>query len=130
MVRIIIMFKQAGREISRTMHPHAVIPLKIGETTIANRVVLAVLAFMFFYLVTLLLTFFLLLATGLGAGTAISASLACLNNLGPALFELGPTSNYGSLSSLQQLILSVAMLLGRLELLTIFVFFSGAFWKK
>lgn len=130
MVRVIIMFKQAGRELSRTMHPHAVIPLNIGDTPIANRVVLAVLAFMFFYLVTLLATFFLLMATGLSAGTSLSASLACLNNLGPALFELGPTSNYGLLSEFQLLILSVAMLLGRLELLTIFVFFSGAFWNK
>ncbi len=130
MIRVIIMFKQAGRELSRTMHPHAIIPLSIGETTVANRVVMAVLAFMFFYLVTLLATFFLLMATGLNAGTALSASLACLNNLGPALFELGPTSNYGSLSNIQLSILSFAMLLGRLELLTIFVFFSGAFWKK
>ena len=130
MIRVIIMFKQAGRELSRTMHPHAIIPLSIGETTVANRVVMAVLAFMFFYLVTLLATFFLLMATGLNAGTALSASLACLNNLGPALFELGPTSNYGSLSNIQLSILSLAMLLGRLELLTIFVFFSGAFWKK
>jgi trk system potassium uptake protein TrkH len=130
MIRVIIMFKQAGRELSRTMHPHAIIPLSIGETTVANKVVLAVLAFMFFYIVTLLATLFLLMATGLSAGTALSASLACLNNLGPALFELGPTSNYGSLSEVQLLILSLAMLLGRLELLTIFVFFSGAFWKK
>jgi len=130
MIRVIIMFKQAGRELSRTMHPHAIIPLSIGETTVANKVVLAVLAFMFFYLVTLLVTLFLLMATGLSAGTSLSASLACLNNLGPALFELGPTSNYGTLSEFQLLILSVAMLLGRLELLTIFVFFSGAFWKK
>ena len=124
------MFKQARRELSRTMHPHAIIPLNIGETTVSNKVVLAVLAFMFFYLVTLLATLFLLMATGLSSGTALSASLACLNNLGPALFELGPTSNYGTLSEFQLLILSIAMLLGRLELLTIFVFFSGAFWKK
>ena len=130
MIRVIIMLKQAGRELSRTMHPHAIIPLSIGETTVPNRVVMAVLAFMFFYLVTLLVTFFLLMASDLSAGTALSASLACLNNLGPALFELGPTSNYGTLSNVQLCILSLAMLLGRLELLTIFVFFSGAFWKK
>ena len=130
MIRIIIMFKQAGRELSRTMHPHAIIPLKIGESSIPNKVVMAVLAFMFFYLVTLLVTFFLLMLTGLSAGTALSASLACLNNLGPALFELGPTSNYGSLNDNQLSILFIAMFLGRLELLTIFVFFSGVYWRK
>ena len=85
---------------------------------------------MFFYLVTLLVTFFLLMLTGLSAGTALSASLACLNNLGPALFELGPTSNYGSLNDNQLSILFIAMFLGRLELLTIFVFFSGVYWRK
>ena len=85
---------------------------------------------MFFYLLTLLITFLTLTATGLSAGASISASLACLNNLGPALFELGPTSNYGVLNNFQLSVLSIAMLLGRLELLTIFVFFSNAFWKS
>ncbi len=130
MIRIIIMLKQARRELFRTIHPHAVIPIKIGESTVGNRVVLAVLAFMFFYLLTLLITFLTLTATGLSGGASISAALACLNNLGPALFELGPTSNYGSLNNVQLLVLSIAMLLGRLELLTIFVFFSNAFWKS
>lgn len=130
LIRVIIMLKQAKRELLRTVHPHAIIPVKIGNQVIATRVILAVLAFMFFYLLTLLITFLLLAATGLSAGSAISASLACLNNLGPALFELGPTSNYGSLNNNQLLILSAAMLLGRLELLTIFVFFSASFWKS
>ncbi|OUW04220.1 MAG: hypothetical protein CBD16_02580 [Betaproteobacteria bacterium TMED156] len=130
MIRIIIMFKQAGRELSRLMHPHAIIPINIGELLIANKVVMAILAFMFFYIVTLLVTFFLLMFSGLNPGTSLSASIACLNNLGPALFELGPTSNYGILNDFQLSILATAMLLGRLELLTIFIFFSGVFWKK
>jgi trk system potassium uptake protein TrkH len=130
LIRVIIMLKQAKRELLRTVHPHAIIPVKIGNQVIATRVILAVLAFMFFYLLTLLITFLLLAATGLSPGSAISASLACLNNLGPALFELGPTSNYGALNNNQLLILSAAMLLGRLELLTIFVFFSASFWKS
>ena len=57
LIRIIIMLKQAKREILRTVHPHAIIPIKIGNQTVANRVILAVLAFMFFYLVTLVTTF-------------------------------------------------------------------------
>ena len=129
LIRAIIMLKQARREILRTVHPHAIIPIKIGESVVGNRVVLAVLAFMFFYLLTMLVTFLLLTASGMSAGTSISATLACLNNLGPALFELGPSSNYGQLNNFQLLILAAAMLLGRLELLTIFVFFSYAFWK-
>ncbi len=129
MIRVIIMLKQARRELFRTIHPHAIIPIKIGESVVGNRVVLAVLAFMFFYLLTMLVTFLLLTASGMSAGTSISATLACLNNLGPALFELGPSSNYGQLNNFQLLILAAAMLLGRLELLTIFVFFSYAFWK-
>ena len=130
LIRIIIMFKQAKREILRTVHPHAIIPIKIGGQTVANRVILAVLAFMFFYLLTLVTAFLLLTATGLSAGASISAALACLNNLGPALFELGPSANYGILSEVQLSILAAAMLLGRLELLTIFVFFSTSFWKS
>ena len=83
--------------------------------------------FMFFYLLTLVTAFLLLTSTGLSAGASISAALACINNLGPALFELGPSANYGILSDIQLSILSVVMLLGRLELLTIFVFFSTKF---
>ena len=130
LIRAIIMLKQARREILRTVHPHAIIPIKIGNQTVANRVILAVLAFMFFYLLTLVTAFLLLTSTGLSAGASISAALACLNNLGPALFELGPSANYGILSDIQLSILSVVMLLGRLELLTIFVFFSVSFWKS
>jgi len=130
LIRAIIMLKQARREILRTVHPHAIIPIKIGNQTVANRVILAVLAFMFFYLLTLVTAFLFLTSTGLSAGASISAALACLNNLGPALFELGPSANYGILSDLQLSILSVVMLLGRLELLTIFVFFSVSFWKS
>ena len=129
LIRAIIMLKQAGARILRTVHPHAIIPIKIGNQTVANR--LSLRSSFYVLLSTYLVTAFLLLtSTGLSAGASISAALACLNNLGPALFELGPSANYGILSDLQLSILSLVMLLGRLELLTIFVFFSVSFWKS
>jgi trk system potassium uptake protein TrkH len=70
-----------------------------------------------------------LLATGLEPVTAFTAVIACVNNIGPGLGEVGPAVNYGSLSDLQTWICAFAMLVGRLELLTVLVLFMPAFWR-
>jgi trk system potassium uptake protein TrkH len=79
--------------------------------------------------VTLGLTFLMLL-TGLDIVTAFSAVVATVNNIGPGLGEVGPASNYGVLNGFQLWVLSFAMLLGRLELLTVLVLFTGHFWRR
>ena len=71
-----------------------------------------------------------LLFTGLDIVTAFSAVVATVNNIGPGLGLVGPASNFGVLSDVQIWVLSFAMLLGRLELLTVLVLFTGAFWRK
>jgi trk system potassium uptake protein TrkH len=72
----------------------------------------------------------LLLLSGLDTVTAFSAVIATINNIGPGLGEVGPSGNYGGLSPFQLSILSFAMLLGRLELLSVLVLFSSHFWRK
>ena len=130
MIRAIILVRQAGHELMRLIHPRAVRPLVVGGQVIENRVVLAVLGYMLLWGVTTLVLTFALLATDMDFVTAFSVVVACLNNLGPALGDVGPSANYQQLSDLQTWLMAVAMLAGRLELLTFFVILTPAFWRK
>ena len=130
MVRMVLLVKQARREMVRIIHPRVVNPVTMGGQSIAPSTMTTVLGFMLIYgAVTLGLTFVMLL-TGLDIVTAFSAVVATVNNIGPGLGEVGPASNYGGLHSFQLWVLSFAMLLGRLELLTVLVLFTGHFWRR
>ncbi|MDW8469201.1 MAG: potassium transporter TrkG [Burkholderiales bacterium] len=129
MMRALLMLQQARRELERLIHPRAVTPVKLGGQVVENRIIFAVLAYMLVYGVTIAAITLLLTATGLDLLTALSAAAACVNNVGPGLAEVGPTSTYAVLSDFQTWILTVAMLLGRLELLTVFVLATPAFWR-
>ena len=130
MVRMVLLIKQARRELVRIIHPRVVNPVTMGRQTIASSTMTAVLGFMLIYgAATMGLTFVLLL-TGLDIVTAFSAVVATVNNIGPGLGEVGPAGNYGGLHPFQLSVLSFAMLLGRLELLTVLVLFTGHFWRR
>lgn len=130
MVRAVVLFKQALREMTRIIHPRAVLPVKFGEQVIENNVIFAVLAFMLMYGGTVIAMTMLLLATGLDPVSAITAVLACINNMGPGLGVVGPATNYAVLGDFQTWVCTATMLLGRLELFTMLVLFTPAFWRK
>jgi trk system potassium uptake protein TrkH len=130
MIRTLVLAKQAHRELNQLVHPNMVRPLKVGGTVIANRVVFAVLAFVFLYFMSIVTLIFLQLASGLDFMTSFSAIIACINNAGPGLGIVGPGSNYGVLTDFQTWVCSAAMLLGRLEVFTILVLFTPTLWRK
>jgi trk system potassium uptake protein TrkH len=130
MIRTLVLAKQAHRELDQLVHPNMVRPLKVGGAVIANRVVFAVLAFVFLYFMSLVTLIFVQLASGLDFMTALSAMIACINNAGPGLGLVGPGSNYGVLTDFQTWVCSAAMLLGRLEVFTILVLFTPTLWRK
>lgn len=130
MVRTLILFKQANRELLRMSHPRAVRPLLLNQQIVGNHVVLAVLGFMLLYGATLVGVTLLLTATGLDFATAFGGTLACLNNVGPALGALGPSQNYQGLTDFQTWVCMITMLAGRLELLTFFALLTPAFWRR
>lgn len=129
LVRARLLIKQMFRETSLLVHPRAEIPVRLGRQVIAPRVVFAVLAFMSFYGATLLVVVFLLTLTGLDLLTALSAAVACLNNTGPGLGNVGPATTYAGLSTFQIWVCTTAMLLGRLELFTLVVILNRRFWS-
>jgi len=130
MIRTLVLAKQAHRELNMLVHPNMVRPLKVGGTVIANRVVFAVLAFVFLYFTSIVTLVFVQLASGLDFLTSLSSILACINNAGPGLGLVGPGGNYGILSDFQTWVCSAAMLLGRLEIFTILVLFTPTLWRK
>lgn len=130
MIRAMILYRQVYREFTKLAHPSAVTPLKIGDRAVPDQVVFSVLAFFFAWLATLVSMTLLLTLSGLDAITAFSAIVASLNNIGPGLHQVGPAANFSVLSDFQTWICTATMLLGRLELLTVLVILTPAFWHK
>ncbi len=130
MIRAIILYRQIYRDMVRMLHPNAIVPVKIAGQVVPGRVIVAVLAFFFAWIVSLVVGTLLLTATGLDILTAFSAATASLCNIGPGLGEVGPAGNFASLTDSQIWICTGLMLLGRLELFTVLVFFTPAFWRK
>ena len=119
---------QGVREITRLIHPNALIPVKIGKKTLPEKVINAVWGFFSLYVASFVVLMLLVQATGSDQITAFSAVAACMNNLGPGLGGVGAT--YEDISDTAKWILCFAMLLGRLEIFTLLVLLTPAFWRK
>jgi trk system potassium uptake protein TrkH len=130
MIRTIILIKQARLEMFKFIHPFAIRPMKIGDTVINNNIITSVMGFIFLYFICIVILIFALLFTGLDFLTAFSAIIACFNNAGPGLNQVGPASNYASLSDTQTMICIFAMLLGRVQIFSIVILFIPEFWRK
>ena len=130
MARALLLLKQARSELTRIVHPRAVVPVTLGGGIVDARVLQSVLAFMLVYGVVMTAATLLLLASGLDVVTAFTAVLACINNTGPGLGGVGPAGNYQGLTDFQTWVCSVTMLLGRLELFAVLVLFTPGFWRK
>jgi trk system potassium uptake protein len=130
MIRALLLVKGARRELRRIVHPRAAVPVTLGSSVVDATVMQSVLAFMLIYGATVVAGTMLLLFSGLDLVTASTAILASINNTGPGLGQVGPASNYQGLSDFQTWVCTAAMLLGRLELLSVMVLFTASFWRK
>jgi len=130
MARALLLAKQAGSEVTRILHPRAVVPVTMGGRIVDARVLQSVLAFMLVYGAVMTVSTLLLLASGLDVVTAFAAAVACLNNTGPGLGGVGPSGTYQGLTDFQTWVCSVTMLMGRLELFAVLVLFTPSFWRK
>ena len=130
MIRMLLLLKQSNREMVRIVHPNVVNPVILGGQAISDQVMQSVIAFMMVYGASLVGLTMVLLFSGLDVVTAFTAVIACVNNIGPGLGDVGPAVNYSGLTSFQTWVCSFAMLLGRLELLSLLVLFTPAFWRK
>jgi trk system potassium uptake protein len=130
LVRALLLLKQAKRELKRIVHPRAVVPVTLGGQVVSPQVMQSVLAFMLIYGLVVITVSLLLLISGLDVISAVTAAIACINNTGPGLGQVGPANNFQGLSDFQTWVCSMAMLLGRLELLSVLVLLTPQFWRR
>jgi len=130
MFRTLLLSQQALRELKLLVHPSAVSPVRIGGRVVPDNIGDSVLAFIFLYFLVFVTLTLALLLTGLDFDSAFSAVIASINNTGPGLGRVGPSTTYQSLTDVQTWICIAAMLLGRLEIFSVLVLFTPAFWRK
>ena len=130
MMRMLILFQQARREMTRLVHPRAVQPVVVGGKVIEHPVIFSVLAFMLVYGATIIVLSMVLLLTDLDPVTAFSAVVASVHCTGPGLGDLGPANNYAGLTDFQLWVCTLAMLMGRLEILSFMALLTPAFWRR
>ncbi|AKD39064.1 hypothetical protein I926_08760 [Pasteurella multocida subsp. multocida OH4807] len=127
-VRILILSLQWNREIKRFVHPNLVYPIKLGKNIVPERVLEGIWAFFSAYAFVFMLCLFGVIACGVDIFDAFNAVVACLNNLGPGLGQV--SSNFVGIPDSAKWILTFAMICGRLEIFSLLVLFSPAFWKE
>jgi trk system potassium uptake protein TrkH len=130
MFRTLLLARQAQREMKLLVHPSAVIPIRIGGQIVQDRIAYSVLAFIFLYFQTIAVLTFAMLLTGMDLVTAFTSVVASVNNLGPALGPTGPAGTYQILTDTQTWICTIGMILGRLEIFSVLILFTAAFWRK
>lgn len=130
MIRVLILLKLASREMVRMLHPRMVRPVMLGDRAVPTETVFAVLAFMLVYGAATIVLTLVMLATDLSFDLAFSSVVASLNNMGPGLREVGPAGSFKVLSDFQTWVCSFAMLLGRLELLSVLVLMTPGYWRR
>jgi trk system potassium uptake protein TrkH len=129
-MRIMLLLKQGYRELFRLIHPRGVRNVKIGERLVKPEVMSGVWGFFILFLGLLVVSTLLVAATGVDVLTSISAVLACIGNIGPGLGSVGPTDNFAQIPVFGKWVLTLCMVLGRLEVYTVIVLFVPEFWKK
>jgi len=129
-IRTLLVVKYLSYELKKLIHPQGVYSIKVGETVVPDTVVKNTLGFYLFYIFIFIIASILFACCGSDIMTSLSASASSLGNIGPGLGSIGPTDNWGHLPSPAKWMSSFCMLLGRLEIFTVMILFSKAFWKK
>ncbi|SMM98163.1 Potassium uptake protein TrkH [uncultured Candidatus Thioglobus sp.] len=126
-VRVLLMFKLAAKEIKKFIHPNAQINIKLNKHSVNEKTLVSVWGFFSLYVIAFILIMVALMLSGLDQVTSFSATAASINNLGPGLGEV--VNNYANINDTAKWILSFSMLLGRLEILTLIALLHRSFWR-
>jgi len=130
-LRIMVLFKKAHREIRRLVYPSMVSPITIEGKPINEKAVSSITSFFILYILLCgFIALMVLMLEDVSLESAVSAAVASITNVGPAFDEVGPASHYSHLSSPTKIMLSLAMIIGRLELYTVLVLFIPSFWRR
>jgi trk system potassium uptake protein TrkH len=125
-----VLLKAVGNELRRHLHPRAVLVSRVNDKPLKAEVAARIVGFVILYLLLCLAGALALALTGIDPLTAIGGSIASVGNVGPAFAGLGPTDNYGWMSSQGLFVLTFLMLVGRLEIYTVLLLFHPELWKS
>ncbi len=128
--RVIFLFKTFAQEMKHLLHPRAVTAVRLERNVVDSSIVRSTLVYFAMYIFITVISVLLISVDGFDITTNLTAEIACFNNIGPGLGSVGPMGNFSAFSPLSKMILSFSMLLGRLEIFPIIVFFSPGSWKK
>lgn len=129
-VRGVMLLRIVRNEFRQILHPNAVLPLKIDSTNVPNNKRVTLLAFLTVDLILILVCSFIFIVQGIESTNAVTVTLSSLGNVGPALgSDIGPTMSWSSLPDNVKWICTLLMLVGRLEIFSVLVIFTSAFWK-
>ena len=130
-IRGVMMLRIVKNEFRQILHPNAVLPLKIDGVNVPNQKRVTLFAFLITYLLICLLISFTMIAMGIDNTNAVTITLSCVGNVGPTLgVEIGPTMSWSQLPDVAKWFCSLMMLIGRLEIFSVLVIFTPAFWKE
>jgi trk system potassium uptake protein TrkH len=129
-VRLILVTKNSSQELKRLIHPSAFLPVRLDKRIVSQNTIYNVLVFLTLYFFVICISTFVIAAMGYDIITSFSTSASMLANIGPSLGTFGPFSNYSALPISGKWFLSVLMLLGRLELVTVMILFTRSFYRN
>lgn len=129
-MRQMLIFKNSFLELKRLVHPNAIIPVRFNGKTVGQNVIYNVMAFFVIYMIIFGISLIVMAAMGLDFETMVGVVAASLGNIGPGIGGVGPVENYAAIPVVGKWFLSFLMLIGRLELFTVLILFSPAFWKR
>lgn len=129
-MRIVLLIKNSVLELKRLIHPNAVIPVRFNRQSIDSGIVTNVLAFISSYVIIVAISTVVMSAIGYDLDTSLGAVAACIGNVGPGIGKVGPVDTFNHIPVFGKWFLSFLMLVGRLEVFTVLIIFSPAFWRK
>lgn len=129
-VRLLVVMKNAMLELKKLLYPSLVQPVTIAHRAVTTSTMQGILGFFLLYIITTVFATMGVLATGVDLVTGVTAVISAMNSIGPGLHLVGPTENYAHLPATCKWILSVCMIVGRLEIYTVLVLFTTSFWKR
>ena len=129
-VRLAIFAKSAVAEIKRRIHPNAVIPVRFNGHTVSEQTTSNIMAFMFFYLLIIVLATLMFCGCGVGFDESLGIAVSMIGNVGVSIGQWGSSGCYEALPAVAKWTATLVMLIGRLEIFTVLLLFSRALWKK
>ena len=129
-VRLGIFAKSALVELQRRIHPNAIIPVRFNGRAVSEQTISNVMAFLFFYLLIIMLTVIVFCATGVAFDEAIGTAVSAMGNVGVSIGQFGPLGSYADFPAVAKWTMTFVMLIGRLEIFTVLLLFTKALWKK